>query len=111
MKNLIIKKNKGLTLVELIIGVVLFGIISISLVSLFVNGFSLISRSGRRTEALYKNQNQIETNLLGDPIQENISFTFDSREIVIDINKFLVEQSYGNNNNSVNIIYFQGRFD
>ncbi|SHI54619.1 hypothetical protein SAMN02745975_00122 [Geosporobacter subterraneus DSM 17957] len=54
--------KKGYLLIEIIIGITLFGLISVSLIPILTNQFIHINRSGRRTEALYDNQKTIESN-------------------------------------------------
>lgn len=99
--------NNGFTLIEIIIGIALFGIISISLITLFTNGFTYISRSGRRTEALYTNQKAIETNLVTSPTAGNITFTFDGVDVDIDIYSFQVEEQYDAADHKTSVTYFE----
>lgn len=50
------KVKKGMTLVEIIIALALFGILSVAFISAFTMGFSRIIHSGHRTNAVGKAQ-------------------------------------------------------
>lgn len=107
MKKLVSKK--GFTLLEIIIGIALFGIISISIIPLFTYGFIHINRSGNRSVALYEIQRTIETNGVINPTSQTLTLIFDDRNIDIEINTYEVEEVYDKNGNKVSIFYFDAK--
>jgi prepilin-type N-terminal cleavage/methylation domain-containing protein len=57
---MIIKKKKGMTLIEVIIAIAILGIIGVAFLTLFTSGFSFITRAGNRSEAGFNTQTQVE---------------------------------------------------
>jgi prepilin-type N-terminal cleavage/methylation domain-containing protein len=109
IKKLFIKK--GFTLIEVIVGIALLGIIAISLIPLFTYGFIQINRAGNRTEAIYDNQSTIETNIPTNPIEQVFTIKFDEPgvELEIDVDVFEVEAEYDKNGNKTSIIFFKAK--
>lgn len=99
--------KKGYLLIEIIIGITLFGLISVSLIPILTNQFIHINRSGRRTEALYDNQKTIETNSALNLSSQNITITFDRRSLDINVDVFKVEDEYDKNGSKATIGYFK----
>lgn len=107
MKKKSFRNNNGFTLIELILGLSLLTIITISLIPLFTQGFSYIHRSGSQTDAIYKNQKTIEQNLANNPKIQNITFIFGVKEIDISIEVFDIEETYYNDVKNMKISYFK----
>lgn len=99
--------SKGFSLIEVIIGITLFGLISVSFIPILTNQFIHINRSGSRTAALYDNQKTIETNSALNPSSQSITITFDSRSLDINIDVFKVEDEYDKNGSKATISYFK----
>ncbi|MCJ7688634.1 MAG: prepilin-type N-terminal cleavage/methylation domain-containing protein [Clostridiaceae bacterium] len=53
-------KNKGMTLIEVIVALAIFGIISISFLNLFSKGYTDIFKSGFRTSTTMKLQSMVD---------------------------------------------------
>lgn len=107
MKNAL-RNQKGLTLIEILIGMAILGIISISFIPVLTSTFIQIYRSGSRTEAQYSNQRILEKILAGENIQEGVtksgrtlSIKFDALAD-IDVSGWIieVEESYDNHGNT-----------
>ncbi|SES71446.1 prepilin-type N-terminal cleavage/methylation domain-containing protein [Natronincola peptidivorans] len=99
--------RKGLSLVEIILGIAIFGIISISLIPIFTFSFTQIFTSGHKTEALYTSQELIEKEMDGSVVDEistmekTISIKFGTTEIEIDGQLIQVELEYDSSGNKI----------
>lgn len=58
--QMIKKKTKGMTLIELIISIAIIGIMIVSFSSIFIGGFKSILKSGKRSKNGMESQKQIE---------------------------------------------------
>jgi len=55
--------SEGMTLIEVIIAIAIIGIITISFLSVFSTGFSLVNRAGDKSEEVFINHAEIEASL------------------------------------------------
>jgi prepilin-type N-terminal cleavage/methylation domain-containing protein len=72
-----IKNNeKGFTLIEVMVSVAILGIVVITFLAFFTNGFKSIVTTGKRSQDLYQVQATIEGIQLNDPIgiNQNLSY-------------------------------------
>lgn len=60
----ILKGNKGLTLVEIVIALAILGIIAVSFSTLFTSGFIGIAKSGDKAVAAYASQGEMTDKIL-----------------------------------------------
>ena len=107
--NYVNLNDKGFTLVEILVAILLIAIIASAMLPLFTYGYTQIVRTGDRTEALYESQSIIETDSASAPDQEVIRFTFEGKAIDMEINVYDVENTYGSNGNTTTLYYFEGR--
>ena len=98
--------NRGLTLLEAILGAAILGIVAVSMFALFSNAIFNLKRSGERTEALYNSQSIIETNSATSASDDVLTISFDDLELDINISIFEVETEYGRNGSKASIYYF-----
>lgn len=66
------KNNRGLTLIEVIASLAIFGIVSVGLLSIFTESLLITSRAGARSEAVMNISTEIE-NKLANPTYSSIS--------------------------------------
>jgi len=88
-----LKKEEGFTLVEIIIALTILFIVIISFTILFTTGFSGIFGAGRKSEALYKAQEEMDNtiirgaeNLASEPLNikfDNINIDVSGEEIEV----------------------------
>lgn len=107
MKHIL--NRQGFTLIEVLVGMLLLMIISISVLTLFTHGYMQISRSGSRSKAVFTVQQNIETDNIGVPTQGNLAIRFGVRSITLNINTFRVEVDYGQAGNKASILHFELR--
>lgn len=108
MKEL--NKQKGLTLVEIIITLAVIGLVIVILSTLYVNSYKLIIYSGENVQVVYDLQKQVE-DIIGDQTYDvgesktlYISFPNISRTISIDGKEIKFEKEYGNK--KIALFYF-----
>jgi len=107
VKLSLILNKKGFTLIEVIVGIALFGIITISFLPMFTFGIVNMHRSGNRTETVYKIQSSIEKNEPATPKKEQININFSGKEINININVYELEGVYDSSGSKTSIFYFE----
>lgn len=64
---------KGLTLIEIIVGMAILGIIAVSFIPMLTSTFIQIHRSGNKSGAQYSNQMILEKSLAGENITEGVT--------------------------------------
>ncbi|MBU5677589.1 type II secretion system GspH family protein [Alkaliphilus sp. MSJ-5] len=108
MKEL--NKQKGFTLVEIIITLAVIGLVIVILSTLYVNSYKLIIYSGEKVQVVYDLQKQVEY-IIGDQSYDvgesktlHISFPNISRTISIDGKEVKFEKKYGNK--KIALFYF-----
>lgn len=69
-------KNKGFTLIEIIVSIALIAILGISLLTMFTVGFKSIIGAGNKNITVYKEQAETEEKLKSKPSSGNISNKF-----------------------------------
>ncbi len=57
-------KNKGFTLVEVILAIAILGILAITFIPILSNQYLLIMKTGKKSEATYKTVDEIEKRLV-----------------------------------------------
>ncbi|NLJ79530.1 MAG: prepilin-type N-terminal cleavage/methylation domain-containing protein [Firmicutes bacterium] len=62
-----LREEKGFTLVEVVVALIVLSVITIAVVTIYNNGIIAIISSGKRTEAVYEVQAKLERALLEDP--------------------------------------------
>lgn len=67
-----IKNHKGLTLVETIVSLAIFGIVSVGLLSIFTESLLITSRAGDRSESVMKVSTEIEKKLYNQDYSNNL---------------------------------------
>lgn len=98
-----VKNNKGFTLVEILLSIVLIGIIAIYIFPVFSHVFSSIFSSGDKTISTFEGQSNLVdiisevNNGINDNITSNQNLTFED----IEIDSFYIEEifSYQKPNN------------
>lgn len=104
---IILKQKGGFTLVEVIIGILLIGIIALSLIPVFSYSFVNIYSSGNRTDYTYQNQSIIETDQATNPEIDNITFIFEGMNISVDIEVYEVGNELNNDGSNASITFFK----
>lgn len=86
-----LKSNTGLTLIEIIISVAILAIVSMTMLSVFANGFMHIKNAGEDTSLLYDAQEDIETVIATDGAGIPATLTFTFPDDSFDISGVVVE--------------------
>lgn len=101
MKN--IKKNKGLTLIEVILSIAILSIIVITILSIFTMSMVTIYRSRDKTEAINLTQQNLEENIAMEDSYdaENMSLTFGGLNVSVKGGMAKSEKSVKNGESSL----------
>ena len=89
MEN-IIRQSKGFTLLEVILGIAIIGIISIGIIPILSNSFLLTTRSGQRSDRIYDARESTENMFYdnsGDhsvKIPKKLNFKFRNTEFSVE---------------------------
>ena len=104
-------KNKGMTLIEVIVALAIFGIISVSFLTLFSQGYTDIFKSGFRTNTTMKIKSLVDclnsktinsTNDIDNDINDYLSGPYVNHKKVTDINSLSTVES------GISLKYFIG---
>ncbi|WAG72320.1 prepilin-type N-terminal cleavage/methylation domain-containing protein [Clostridium estertheticum] len=108
-----IDNKQGFTLIEVVVGIALLGIIIISFMPVFSNSFKGITNSGKKSNALYSSQEGIEKKLHGGTdinstdTPKRITIKFSGAEFDVNGKAILTEIPFGNNGNKTIVKSFK----
>ncbi|WP_128425961.1 type II secretion system protein [Gudongella oleilytica] len=107
------KAENGFTLIEVIVAMAIIGIVALSVLSIFTNGFSWITLAGDKSEAGFETQRQTEIVLNqkdSDPSPSNLTITFSSDSSTITALGNVETLSQPIRTGSVSITVFQPKY-
>jgi len=100
-------KKGGMTLVEVIVAMAIFGIVAVGVVSMFINGFNFVLQAGDASEAGFKSVGQVENILNNNDNSSKIdNFIKFYDNLKISVYGAIDQVSIMENNNKVDITYF-----
>jgi len=112
MKINILWKQQGLTLVEIILGIAILGIIFVAMIPVFTYGFIQIDHSGDKSKALYISRQNTEKTLDGEAggvitSTAPLIIKFGGTNIPVPGVQYKVETTYNGTSNKVTIKSFK----
>lgn len=104
MKKL--KKDKGMTLIEVIIAIAIIGIIALGILQMFTMSMVVISSAGKKTQSAYDAQshseNTLNMNYSGVPlVDEELELTIGDTQIIAPGRKVEIDSQLGNGENVI----------
>lgn len=93
MKILNNRNNKGMTLVELVVSIAIFGIISVGFLSIFLESLLIIERAGNRSESVAYVSSELERKLAGSDPVDAATLTITEPQAIITYNPGTVVES------------------
>lgn len=109
----LMKNKAGFTLVEVIVSVAILSIIIFAFSILFTTSFTGIFNAGRKSEALFKVQEEMDkriaeglSNDFDSSNPDQLTIQFDHRTVTVDGEIKEEQVSYDNNEKLVDLYYF-----
>ncbi len=100
------KKNKGLTLIEVIIAIAIIGIVALGILQMFTMSMVVISNAGKKTQSAYDAQSHAENTLNvnyndAPAVDEELELTIGGAQIIAPGRKVEMDSQLGNGENII----------
>lgn len=101
-----LQNNKGLTLIEVLVSIVILGIIAVAFLPIFTNSFVYIMSAGKRSKADFEAQRAMENRLAGSgKTFDNVETTESGTELSISFGSDTINVP----GKTVNVTYNDGK--
>lgn len=105
-----IKNENGFSLVELLVAMAILMIVVMSFTLLYTTSFTGIFGAGRKSEAIFGAQEDIDNFIAGGTAEEgdNLTIVFDNKTIIVEGKEEIIIHEY-EDGRSVRLYYFYPR--